>query len=77
MKTYKRGLITGIILTISAFLFMGQSNRWEDNSSKNIGMYQASSVTFKSEVYTTVINTTNGNVYRRILSPEYQYSKYR
>ena len=68
MKRYTIGLITGILLTASAFMFMGQSN-----SPNNIGKYQASSVTFDSKVYTTVINTTNGNVYTRMLSSKNQY----
>ena len=83
MKTYKRGLITGILLTVSAFVFMGHSNRWEDNSLK-IGMYQATSValtipgnTKKIKVFTTIIDTRTGTIKNRNLAEEYNFPKYR
>jgi len=79
MKRYTIGLITGILLTASAFMFMGATT-----NAKEVGLYQATSValttpgnTKKIKVFTTIIDTRNGTILNRNLAEEYNFSKYR
>ena len=71
MKRYTIGLITGILLTASAFMFIGANKAPDD-----IGKYHASSTMDEGKVYTTIINTVNGNIYKRKSSRKGQYSVY-
>lgn len=67
MKRYTIGLITGILLTGSAFMFMGQSS--SKTALPEVGTYQATTnmeihKDYKG-VYVTTINTKTGNVVSR------------
>ena len=79
MKRYKSGLITGMLFTASAFIFLGATT-----NSKEVGLYQATSValtipgnTKKIKVYTTIIDTRTGYIKEQNLAEEYNFSKYR
>ena len=72
MKRYTIGLITGILLTASAFMFIGANKAPDD-----IGKYHASSTMDEGKVYTTIINTVNGNIVGQVLSTKIQYSMFR
>ena len=65
MKTYKRGLITGILLTVSAFLLMGNS-QWGDSNAKEVGRYQSSTTLANNgNLFLVVIDTKTGEIYSR------------
>ena len=59
MKRYTIGIITGILLTASAFMFMGANNQ---KSNEN-GRYQIITFTYTGMNQIAMLDTRNGDLY--------------
>ena len=59
MKRYTIGIITGILLTASAFMFMGANNQ---KSNEN-GKYQIITFTYTGMNQIAMLDTRNGDLY--------------
>ena len=57
MKRYTIGLITGILLTASAVIFMGANSK-----DKEVGRYQVSTSAWDGFVYYSILDTKDGNI---------------